>query len=685
MKYPQLLLPLMGLFISIPIQAQTDTTKTHLKEVVVEGQTRIVQQDHVSYIPTKRQKNGANSGVGLLYNMMIPQLNVDKLNESIQSTNGRRVSVYKDGAPVGVQDVANLRPKDVLRVEVYENAKDKFPQEEIVVNFVMRQYEYGGYVDLRTDTRFFDENGSYKAMTSFDHKRMNYTVLAGTGYDHDHGDGSEGSETYFLSSPVTRLTSPLSKYSKNDNVYGLFKAVYRGKALSWILQASLIKKTEKENDHTLTSYADSAYPSSDATSDQHTQSLLPNVFAYFRQALSNRQTLQGSFTFNYGRNKYERNYVEGQDWQPSVSKTKEDNYRYDGKLTYAQSFTSNNGFNLYLWGIYEKSSADYTFGNATQQVLQCKDLLFYPTYWHNFAKKLFLSIQAGFDLNSYRINDHNWKTRIWPRPNLTVNYSINKTSSLGFSSEMGTSKPMMSIMNEEEQSVNHFEVLRGNPDLKTRKMLNSMLVYNLYIKNFTMSAFATHNWLIDEPQLYYMAEGDRMVRTYQTGGDYHSLKFGANGTLSMLKKALNINFGLHYYNTILTGLYAQTFRQLVGNLSAFYSVGEFSFTGYFMSPFKGMEETPAIIENFRCNYGLSASWGHKGLFIEAGCRKPFENRPYYKRHFDYGAYKMEQKTFSDALGRQVYVKLSYNFDFGRKVKHVDADINTSSSSGILHP
>lgn len=51
--------------------------EVNLKEVRVEANNVNMHPDHTTYMPTQQQKNAANSGVGLLYNLMIPQLTVD--------------------------------------------------------------------------------------------------------------------------------------------------------------------------------------------------------------------------------------------------------------------------------------------------------------------------------------------------------------------------------------------------------------------------------------------------------------------------------------------------------------------------------------------------------------------------------------------------------------------------------
>ena len=81
---------------------------------------------------------------------------------------------------------------------------------------------------------------------------------------------------------------------------------------------------------------------------------------------------------------------------------------------------------------------------------------------------------------------------------------------------------------------------------------------------------------------------------------------------------------------------------------------------------------------------LSASWNHRGLFIQVGCQNIFNGkRGHAENYFDYGVYDTFEKTVSRNLGANVYVSLSYSFDFGRQVQRQDVNVDTSSKSGIL--
>ncbi len=143
-----------------------------LAEVVVKGQAVRVSDNSVVYLPTQKQKNSSNSGISLLYNIMLPELNVNPFTNSVTATDGTNVSFYIEGRKANMSEVMDIRPKDIIRVELYNNAVEVFPNEQKVVNFVLRHYDYGGYVDIKTDNRAFYNYHDQRVQAHFDNKKM---------------------------------------------------------------------------------------------------------------------------------------------------------------------------------------------------------------------------------------------------------------------------------------------------------------------------------------------------------------------------------------------------------------------------------------------------------------------------------------------------------------------------------
>lgn len=72
------------------------------------------------------------------------------------------------------------------------------------------------------------------------------------------------------------------------------------------------------------------------------------------------------------------------------------------------------------------------------------------------------------------------------------------------------------------------------------------------------------------------------------------------------------------------------------------------------------------------------------MFVQVGCSNIFNGKRYHAgNYFDFGAYNIHGNTVSRALSANVYVNLSYSFDFGREVQRQNVNVDTSSKSGIL--
>lgn len=187
------------------VNQKLQADKTYeMKEVTVRGSSVITGKGKVSYIPNKQQHNASNSAADLLFHLAIPQLQVDPRTKSVGSYDKSQVAIYIDHRKASEGEVAQLRAKDIKRVEYYENNQSEFPGEEKVVNYVLHHYDTGGYVALDTETRLIEQGGSYSAQAHFDHKKMSYTLLGGTSFSNDDGYGMKNTEYVELGTPFVK-------------------------------------------------------------------------------------------------------------------------------------------------------------------------------------------------------------------------------------------------------------------------------------------------------------------------------------------------------------------------------------------------------------------------------------------------------------------------------------------------
>lgn len=180
---------------------------------------------------------------------------------------------------------------------------------------------------------------------------------------------------------------------------------------------------------------------------------------------------------------------------------------------------------------------------------------------------------------------------------------------------------------------------------------------------------------------YYKAEGNTMVSTFVTDGDYHDLMAGANATLGLFGQSLQLSGGVSYCRQWVTGVNSACHDFVRSSLSASYSLGQFAFFAQFQ---------PRVTELYDSNFSETteqlvflASWRHKGLYMELGCRNPFERDYVSREWFDFGVYRYDRSDVSRANGRMAWLQLSYSFDFGRKkVERTELEVDRGSS-GIM--
>ena len=79
-------------------------TTEHINEVVVEGNLHAAKQDKDVYIPNQRQRNAANSGISLLENLMIPQLDVNRMTGDVRSLTNRSITFAIDEREVNKEE-----------------------------------------------------------------------------------------------------------------------------------------------------------------------------------------------------------------------------------------------------------------------------------------------------------------------------------------------------------------------------------------------------------------------------------------------------------------------------------------------------------------------------------------------------------------------------------------------------
>lgn len=662
----------------------TDKSLT-LGEVEVTASNINMKGDHVTYMPTKKQVNGANNGVMLLFNMMIPQLKVSPMENSVATSDQTSLGIFIDERQADANELARLRPKDISRVEYYEMPTGVFARSGIdrALNIVTKKYTSGGYVDVRTNTKVIYPQGNYSVQASFDKGNVNTLVMAGSNVAKNDNTGSTTKSDYMFDTPFTKYMYYDFNETKNLSDYGLLRATVRGKRSYFLAQAMLAWNETPDNTAIRSvSYSDNFYPAAKSFTSSYSNGLTPSLLLSHQIRFNKKDMLNWNLSYSYSRNKNRSRYEEG-DFAPIINNAKDRYHSLVAALNYLHAFGNGGQLNFELANFLNNSNSVYSGTSPSQQEMLTNEFLLISSYTHRFGKKFSLMLRFGIDVNTYKVNGMETVTKLYTRPGLNANYKIDGTSSLTLTAYAGSFTPSLSLMNEAEQRVSEYEIKRGNPNLLAGKPITSVLSYSKYWNKFSLAAYAMYNGTIDNYVNLFTIEGSNMVNTHINGGNFHSYVVGVNGVLRLLSNSLQLRLSPTFSHKALTGTYRNKHNRFFIYSEVYYSTGAFSFSGYYTSPQTILVSSP-VYSKSKCDYGMTASWSHRGLFVQVGCSNIFNGkRDYSKNYFNYGAYNTFVKAFSRSLGAQVYLNLSYNFDFGRKVKRQDVKVNTSSNSGIL--
>ena len=144
------LLLIFFLFIST-LQAQveekqdsTDYNPIEIKEVLIQSQRKKMFADKAVYTFDKEALEKARYAKDLLNTL--PELQVDPISNTIQSTKGGTTLILINGIEVTDNQIRSIKPEDVVRVEYFDIPPTRFAtRADQVVNLITRHPE-NGYV-----------------------------------------------------------------------------------------------------------------------------------------------------------------------------------------------------------------------------------------------------------------------------------------------------------------------------------------------------------------------------------------------------------------------------------------------------------------------------------------------------------------------------------------------------------
>jgi len=652
-----------------------------LDEVVVEGSSFIRKKDHLLVIPDKEQKKHAYTGYDLLYNLMIPGVNVNRRENTVVT--GRGVAtLYINGVEASFREIQNLRPKDIERIEYYAIPSGRYVGDMASVNYITKEYKAGGYIGIDGEQNVGYLAGKYNVAAKVAHGNTNYTFFGG--YNMKEYDGVEKTQNEVITFPDNQVNRDRvnngGKYSNNQQ-YAQLKIGNNNKKRDLSGMISFIRDEMPHNDRDeLLSYsgANAKEIRSSDFSDQNSLKPSLHLNGIFRP--KNNQELSLKLNGSYTQNTYNRMYKENE--QLSSTHADEDLYSFDVRAFYDIQMKNKNTFSTQFAHYHNVTSSTYSGDYDSWQHLWMGESMLYLNYMQEFDNGIVINIYPGVSLLNYRLHNEDVK-RFWSfRTNTWLMYRFNDEHWVGVGFAAGNNQASLNYLNNMDQTVDFLQIKRGNPNLGNTKIYDFFLSYEGQLKPVNLQLNMWYSIYDDNITSHYYIENDKLVSSYRSGSSFHLFKTELQAS-SRFSKKLRLNAKLKYEYMNVSDESGLDRHNYMAAIDVNYFLKSFTINAYAQTSERKLDETSLALLKIPGNYGLSVRYNGKNWMAEVGTENPFTRNVRYKEYADYGVYRYNQIKTSRIYQQTGYVKLAYTFDFGKKTSRENNNVDRSINSAIL--
>lgn len=274
-------------------------------------------------------------------------------------------------------------------------------------------------------------------------------------------------------------------------------------------------------------------------------------------------------------------------------------------------------------------------------------------------------------------------------PTVRLNFSPHKNGNINYRFNVEPKIPSLSALTNVEQAIDTIQIVRGNPALETYSVFNNTLNYSYMKKKFVFMLNVTHGYHKNIIMESVFAEGDKLVSMNENQRSAQFLRFGPSFTfrglnIGSLKNFLTLSIDGGFTRYWSNGnTYTHTYNDFYYNLGAVFNYKQFSLLGQFSK--RANELMGETIYKGENQAAVLATYTHKRLQLGAGMMFPFTNN--YKTGKERVSKVAPYTSWSHAkeIGQMAVIKLSYNFEFGKRYKSSGRRINNSDNeSGILN-
>lgn len=655
--------------------ADTLQTEKSLDEIVVEGKYIVRDGDKLLITPTKEQRRHASNGYELLRNLMLPGVGVDVTSGAVNVI-GMNATLYINGLPCDLRDMKALRPRDVVKIEYIDAPSGRYSNDVLAINFITKQYRYGGYVTLDGYQTVGINSGSYNVASSINNDKLTYSVFAGFNYHDVKGNEQWGEEHYYLPQGTISRETHSTICQKANIEYGQFRVQYQDSCKQVVGKISL---------------GGNSVPAMESQGTINQNGGLMEYTSHIdSKSISSRFDLTGQFTtrrshsFTYGlhgaysRNRYNRVYDEVA--FASTTRETENAGNIQASLIY-NWIKGHNSLTTSFFQYYNIYDATYEGTTSSRQRLWKSETLGFLAYDRALGSHWSVNGRVGFNWYQFRLHGNDRFSSLHPRLNIGLRYR-NKNSMVMLSSMFANPSYGMNVINRATVVVNPYLVVRGNPYLNKSYDTSSYIYYSGQFGKFNIAAMSQYAFDINPVTNVYFTDGNTVVRSYANDGNDHYASAAMTATFNPSNRLALSGYIQCSHTRINTADEHIRHNSLTGNLIVKWYVGEFSISPWVEFGKTTLSRSSAALTCNPISYNLQVTYTHGNLYAAVSFASPFSRNKTASR-LATSVYAYKNTIMNRSLSRLCYITLSYTLDFGRRIQKVEKGSVPTSDSSLL--
>lgn len=647
-----------------------------LEEVTVTASAAAIQGvDKFIVYPSANEIKASGTSINLLSLLQyrLPGLRV------VESLN--QVTIYNqapeymiNGRKVELSRVLGLNNSNILRVEYYDNPQMRFG-EKPAINFILKPRSDGGSAVVNANTALTTINaGGSAGFTYFKGKsewNVNYAIDRRS-YNNRRVDFDESYRWDDVVINRTGIGRP-GKFAYTQNRLSLD---YTFMPTSKTIFAINIGGTlYRQNLNDIADVVQTAVQSKHnfSTTTYRTAKLKsPTADLYFRQQITDAQTLEINVFGAYNNGNYLRDYDNQFDNTSIESNISNKSWRAGVEAKYSIGFRNATAY-FGLSDSYNHSHSNFWENAAFRTNKIGINNLF---VFSQLSGRLFnkLSYTGSIGLRSFHAdNGSENRNAVRAKGSLNLSYKISAPFSVSYMFLYDPSMPDVNSQNEIIQSINDIEVRKGNVNIKPSELIKNQLRGHFMYKNYTALLTLSHSRTVNPVFYEYSFITDandpyhNRFLSQNINGKYNE-NFTIEGEIFIRNIANHFNFGVvggwNKYNVSRQN-WKDSYNFGYAGINMYYYVKDFSLSAqYTIAPFYSLSgNTYSRPERWNT---ITAQYKYRNWYFRITAVNLFTRRgSLYHFRSDSPTHSMDETVNIRNCANMIILGITYRTNFGK--------------------